>query len=232
MRIVTWNCNMAFRNKRAKVLGWDPDVLVIQEAENPNHKGSWNKFTDWAWIGDNPNKGLAIFTRNGHAIDPINAPATDAEYVLPVTVAGRTIVGVWAMNDKSNPEQRYIGQVHTALQDYSELVNAETIVAGDFNWNVQWDESPKSPLVGGFADVTSTLNACGLMSAYHGATDDELGEETKSTFFMHKKQDRPYHTDYIFAPSSVIESDAVRVGHFNNWIDASDHMPVMLDTSE
>jgi len=61
MRIVTWNCNMAFRNKRAEILDWDPDILVIQESESPAHNGSWDEFTDWAWIGDNPSKGLAIF---------------------------------------------------------------------------------------------------------------------------------------------------------------------------
>jgi len=136
------------------------------------------------------------------------------------------------MNDNSNSEQRYIGQVHTALQDYSELIDADTIIAGDFNWNVQWDESPKSPLIGDFADVTATLNDHGLKSAYHGSTGDEFGDETNPTFFMHKNQDRPYHTDYVFAPHSGIESDAVRVGQFDDWIDVSDHMPVMLDIPE
>ena len=37
MRIVTWNCNGAFRKKysRLKIDDKYPDILVIQECENP-----------------------------------------------------------------------------------------------------------------------------------------------------------------------------------------------------
>jgi len=230
MRIVTWNANMAFRNKKHDILDWNPDVLVIQESENPAHNGDWGEFDDWAWVGDNPNKGLAVYTRNGHTIDRIDTATTTAEYFHPVTVAGRTIIGVWAMNDKDTPSRRYIGQVHTALQDYDGLIDSDTIVAGDFNWNVQWDENPKSALVGDFGDVAGVLNDNGLVSAYHSSAGIEYGGEPCSTFFMHKKESKPYHTDYVFAPSGIVESGSVRVGRFDEWIDASDHMPVLLDT--
>ena len=37
--LTTWNCNMAFRKKKDQILRYDPDVLVVQECENPylNH---------------------------------------------------------------------------------------------------------------------------------------------------------------------------------------------------
>jgi len=46
---------------------------------------------------------------------------------------------------------------------------------------------------------------------------DEFGEETEATFYMHKKKERPYHIDYIFAPRRLIESDIkVTVGGYDD----------------
>ena len=36
MRIITWNCNMAFRKKASCILPLDPDLLVIPECECPD----------------------------------------------------------------------------------------------------------------------------------------------------------------------------------------------------
>jgi endonuclease/exonuclease/phosphatase family metal-dependent hydrolase len=60
---------------------------------------------------------------------------------------------------------------------------------------------------------------------------DEFGEETEVTFYMHKKEERPYHIDYAFVPSHRINSEAeVTVGRYDDWIDASDHMPLVVET--
>ena len=66
--IATWNCNMAFREKKGQILEEDIDILVIPECENPTTTGDWDEFTDWEWIGENENKGLGVFTRNGISI--------------------------------------------------------------------------------------------------------------------------------------------------------------------
>jgi endonuclease/exonuclease/phosphatase family metal-dependent hydrolase len=109
------------------------------------------------------------------------------------------------------------------------LVDENTVVAGDFNWNVTWDESPDSPLRGDFADVRRALNGVGLLSAYHAVRGDEFGEETEATFHMHKKEDRPYHIDYAFVPGHRIgQETGVMVGRYDDWIDASDHMPLLV----
>jgi endonuclease/exonuclease/phosphatase (EEP) superfamily protein YafD len=146
----------------------------------------------------------------------------------------RDVLAVWAMDDETNPRKRYIGQVYTALQQYRSFVESSAIVAGDFNWNVQLDESPKSPLCGNFAQTVRILNEIGLESVYHSRAGVEFGEEDDPTFFMHKKRGRPYHIDYIFAPEGVTESvREYTVGTYDKWIDASDHMPaiVRFDTS-
>lgn len=227
-RLVTWNCNMAFRNKKDQLLEYDPDVLVIQECENPSKTGNWSGFTDWQWIGENEDQGLGVFTRNGIDIDG----ATEIEvsrHVLAIETDVIDLLAVWAMNDEINPSQRYIGQVHTTITNHPELLDGETSVVGDFNWNAIWDESPKSPLCGDFSDTVSLLSEHGLQSAYHHATEEAFGEENSSTFYMHKKETRPYHIDYAFLPETAVESAAVTVGEYDDWMGASDHMPLLLD---
>ena len=67
MKIVTWNCNGAFRKKYHAIENMQADILVIQECEDP--ACSTNKYVDWAgeylWKGENKNRGIGIFSRNG-----------------------------------------------------------------------------------------------------------------------------------------------------------------------
>ena len=228
MKLATWNCNQAFREKQHHLLNFEPDIAVVPECENPAEKGSWSDFTDWRWVGDDPNQGLAVFTRNDIAITN-SREIGEADYFLHVETDVGDVLAVWAMNDEENPRRRYIGQVHTALENNPELVDEETIVAGDFNWNVIWDESPKSPLCGDFDDVRGALNQKGIYSAYHAVCDDEYGEETEATFYMYKKEERPYHIDYTFVPQGLLESNIkMTIGEYDDWIDASDHMPLVV----
>jgi exonuclease III len=232
--IATWNCNMAFREKKGLVLKHDPDILIVQECENPDAVGEWDEFSDWRWTGDNKNKGLGIFCRNGLEIESVLSQDSDTRYALPVRITGgRAVLGIWAMNDEKNPRQRYIGQVYTALSDYREFLSSDSIVAGDFNWNIIWDESPDGPLCGDFVETVDILSEIGLVSSYHRLTGTKYGNEDSPTFFMHKKQDRPYHTDYLFMPEDfTYDVDNLIVGSFEDWIDASDHMPVIVEIDD
>ena len=228
MRLTAWNCNQAFRWKQQHLLDLEPDIAVVPECEHPEAKGDWSAWTDWRWTGDDQHRGLGVFTRNGVAISDTTKIA-EADHFLHVETDAVDVLAVWAMTNKENPRQRYIGQLHTALETHPELVDGETVVAGDFNWNVTWDESPNSPLCGDFADVRAPLNQNGVCSAYHAVCSDEFGEETKATFHMHKKEDRPYHIDHAFAPGHRIGQETeVRVGRYDDWIGASDHMPLLV----
>ncbi|WP_276299862.1 endonuclease/exonuclease/phosphatase family protein [Halorussus lipolyticus] len=229
--LATWNCNMAFRKKRDQILRYDPDLLVIQECENPETKGDWSEFSDWVWVGENANKGLGVFARNGITLELTDDEKTESRYVIPVKVDGaRDLLAVWAMNDETNPRKRYIGQVYTALEQYHEFVASGAIVAGDFNWNVIWDESPKSPLRGNFAETVELLNDLGLRSVYHHHTDAEFGDEEDPTFVMHKKREKSYHIDYIFAPEGAVTGMRnYSIGTYDDWIDASDHVPTVVE---
>lgn len=229
MRLITWNCNQAFRRKQHRLFDLEPDIVVVPECENPAEKGDWSGWTDWWWTGDDPHKGLGVFTRTGIDITN-NTEIDEADHFLPVETDAADVLAVWAMNDRENPRQRYIGQVHTVLENRPELVAGNTVVAGDFNWNVMWDESPNSPLCGDFAGVREALNENGLYSAYHAARGDDFGEETEATFYMHKKEERPFHIDYAFVPGREIETGAdVIIGKYADWIGASDHVPLLVD---
>ena len=66
MRLITWNCNGAFRRKREQIDALDADVLVIQECEDPAQSNQ--DYLSWAdnyvWTGNGKNKGIGIFPRS------------------------------------------------------------------------------------------------------------------------------------------------------------------------
>lgn len=66
MKIISWNCNGAFRKKFDYISILNADIYIIQECENPVESKD-QKYQEWAanyiWIGDHKNKGLAIFAR-------------------------------------------------------------------------------------------------------------------------------------------------------------------------
>jgi exonuclease III len=230
MKIVSWNVNMAFRKKKQHLLKHDPDVLLIQECEYPEHNGTWVEFDDWEWVGDNKNKGIGIYTRNGYTLERI-PEEVPAQYFLPVKIPEEslTLVNVWAMNNTKRQEKRYIGQLWTALQHY-DFVDEKTVIAGDINWNVQWDSSPKYELVGNYMDVITKLNEHGLCSVYHKLSGEDYGDESEPTFFMHRKEDKPFHTDHIFLANSLVDSiTEFEVGAYTEWSEYSDHMPIIIE---
>ena len=75
MKIITWNCNGALRNKFNNLSELSADIYIVQECEDPartEHK----EYSEWAqnhlWIGDNKNKGVGIFAGAGIDLTPLN----------------------------------------------------------------------------------------------------------------------------------------------------------------
>lgn len=189
MRIVTWNCNRAFRKKcKSVVVAFDPDIMIIQECEEPDklHSMIEDRY-NVLWIGENKNMGLSIISKDYLKIKKLSIDDGRVSYMLLIQISDTfKIAAFWAMNDKVDSMQRYIGQVWVGLNKYLDELDEKTIVIGDFNWNVIWDRSNK-PLYGNLFDVISLLKEYQIESSYHYLLDKNFGEETDKTFFMHKK---------------------------------------------
>ena len=56
MRLITWNCQGAFRKKANIILTQQPDILVVQECEHPDKlvfSSTTQRPNDFLWFGDN-----------------------------------------------------------------------------------------------------------------------------------------------------------------------------------
>ena len=179
MKIITWNCQMAFRKKCEEVLNFQPDLLIIPECEN-EAKLQFGKLTpkpnDFFWYGDNPHKGIGIFSYSDFKfqLSPLFNPAF--RYVIPLKVSGRkefNLIAIWAMPNKKKHKQRYIGQVWSALQYYKKMLAEDTIIIGDFNGNQIWD---KNSYTGNFTETLHFLEELDFKSLYHLAYKEQYGK--------------------------------------------------------
>ena len=234
MRIATWNCNRAFRRKAEKALSMDPDILVVQECENPdsiNGKKIGFEFSDWKWFGDKDSQGVGLFLRKGFKIQEYKWFDPEIKYIRPFRISCRdlnfVVVPVWT-NNPDSPTFNYIGQVWKWLKKYkSKLYNRNCLILGDFNSNSRWDVADRW---WNHSDVVRILGDIGIKSLYHEMYDMKQGEERDYTFYMHRKVNKPYHIDYIFG-SKIFQNTLTnfQIGDYSEWKEYSDHCPIVSD---
>lgn len=147
MRLVTWNCNGRLRDKVSAIKQLDADVYIIQECEDPERVSKqstgYNNFcSNFAWTGEDKNKGLGVFSKyklrkRQNELDDSFGQRT-LKWFLPLDIDdGLSIVGVWA-HRAGGGEFRYIGQFYKYLKNnLPELTHS--IIIGDFNSNAIWD---------------------------------------------------------------------------------------------
>lgn len=250
MRIVSWNCNGALRKKLAPLDSLDADIFIIQECEDPAR--STKAYQDWAknylWKGESKNKGIGIFARSGIDILPLNwfntfeikgldsqSKATtwntnDLKLFLPFSVNARyNILAAWTKGSRDHTFG-YIGQLWKYLKLHShEIVRNQTMIVGDLNSNSIWDEEDRW---WNHSDVVSELYELGLKSLYHSESDEKQGCESQATFFLQRKIEKPYHIDYAFIPEAKIDHSDIEIGKPSEWIEFSDHMPLIINLGE
>jgi len=233
MKIVTWNCNGALRNKFQHLSEFEADIFIVQECENPaqaNHK----EYAEWAknhlWIGSNKNKGLGIFATENLKIETIDWSNTftdhTVKYFLPCLVNDNfQLLAVWAHQNNS-PNFGYIGQLWKYLQINKQHFK-NILVAGDFNSNAIWDQWDRW---WNHSDVVRELQEIGIRSLYHHHFKEEQGKESVPTFFMNRKTSKPYHIDYIFGSSEFEDRlTKLQIGELEKWIKISDHLPLVSE---
>lgn len=226
MRIITWNCNMAFRKKADLILSYSPDILIVPECEHPDkiRFPVEKQPTDVVWYGDNLNKGLGVFCFSEFRFKLLEWHNPEIKTILPIRVTGGpfsfTMFAIWT-------RRRYIRQLWKALRCYEEMIGLNrTLLIGDFNSNSIWDKKHRYDT---HSDMVEELKIKDITSAYHHFYGLLQGQEEHPTLSMFRHRDKPYHIDYCFATRDFVnELQAVEVGGYDQWHKYSDHTPLIL----
>lgn len=235
MKIVSWNCNGAFRKKFESISKLDADIYIIQECEDPSRANN-KEYSDWAenylWLGDTKNKGIGIFAKPRISIEKLNWTNSfkdhTVKYFLPCIInMDFQLLGVWTHKNKS-PNFGYMGQFWKYLQTNLSQFD-KIIIAGDFNSNAIWDEWDRW---WNHSDVVEMLKTKKIESLYHTVFNEKQGEETKPTFFLQRKKEKSYHIDYYFVSEHFHNSADLEIGKFEEWIQISDHVPIIYEQTK
>ncbi|HEX9459270.1 MAG TPA: hypothetical protein VGA84_09010 [Thermoanaerobaculia bacterium] len=227
MRLVTWNCCRGRAEAKLPLLATlNPSIAVVQECGRPSDDNH-----SCLWFGDRPRQGVAILGSSEYRIEPIK-PRRAPRYHLPIQVTGPRsffLLAVWSVK---NPKYPYVKSLIRSVELYRKVIRAQpTVIIGDFNSNAIWNRKRE-----GTRDhraLVTMLSKLGLVSAYHHFFGEEQGSETRPTFYLLWKENRPYHIDFCFIPESwTADIRSVSVGSYADWSASSDHRPLVVELSE
>jgi endonuclease/exonuclease/phosphatase family metal-dependent hydrolase len=168
-----------------------------------------------------------VFAKQGLHLEPVPLKTSPLELFLPCRLnASASLLAVWTRQANS-PTFGYIGQLWKFLEGHSDFLKAENaLLIGDLNSNACWDVWDRW---WNHSDVVTRLQDLGLQSIYHLSHDEAQGQESRPTFYMHRKSNRPYHIDYAFLSEALLSGAECEVGDPNSWLEVSDHMPIVLE---
>ncbi len=233
MKLISWNCQGAFRKKVDTILLQQPDLLIVQECEHPDlliFNSSTPKPKDFLWFGDNKHKGLGVFSYGDYKLELLDDHNPEIKIISPISVLGErinfTLFAIWAHNP-NDPDGQYVEQVWKAIHQYDHLLNNERIIlTGDFNSNTIWDRKNR---MANHSAVVDKLALKNIYSAYHRYFNQVQGKEDHPTFFLQRNKNKPYHLDYCFASKDLYDKVTnIQIGSFENWIQHSDHTPIII----
>ena len=118
-----------------------------------------------------------------------------------------------------------MGQFWKYLQSNLDLLN-DVIIGGDFNSNAIWDQWDRW---WNHTDVVNILAEKDIKSIYHLKSGEQQGQESTPTFWLQKNKEKPYHIDYFFVGRKFQQPKKFKVELRNNWIELSDHVPLILE---
>ncbi len=232
MRFITWNCQVGgFRRKAAKIAPYAPDVLVVPEVENierelffdgPNQPTFRLRCSGKGW-----RRALGIFSYSAVRLDPVARPDEDLPTFARLAATGKGInfqvIAVWTYRVEDSAES--YRQAHKGIVRHRDWIeSAPTVLLGDFNTSAAYGKGEH------WNELEQALADIGIVSAYHEHTGETPGKETKPTYFHKRQAASPAHLDYCFIPRAWVDRlRNVEVGAFEDWRDASDHMPLIVD---
>ena len=232
MKFLSWNCNCKFREKFHLLDEYKPDVMIVQECEDPERSfdkeyKSWAK--NYIWIGDNKNKGLGVFANKNINLKKLPIPSSNYKLFLPILINNKhTLIGVWT-KASTTKKNGYINQLYNFLAENKNILDfSKIIIAGDWNSNAQWDS--KRP-TGNHSNVVSLLNKKNVHSAYHYLNEVDHGSELEPTFYHYRDKTKAFHIDYIFLNKNWLEKPySFSIFNSDPWLKYSDHVPIVFDS--
>ena len=233
MKLITWNCQGAFRKKIAHLTDLQPTLVAIQECECPSKllfPRDCPLPDDFLWQGENLDKGVGVFAYGNLRLTLDERYDPTIHHCIPIRVSGDLdlhLLAVWAMGHKQKARS-YVGQVYHAVHYYADFLRErEAVVLGDFNSNAIWDRERK---VSNHTALVGALGAANLVSVYHTYFDEAPGHERQPTYFHHRSPHNGYHLDYCFVPKSWLgRLQTVTVGASDPWCEYSDHTPLRAE---
>jgi exonuclease III len=232
VRIVVWNCRMAFAQKRSLLYHLLPDVAVIPECSRSSMQLCKPDGFESCWWGENQNKGLGVVVAKPWSLEVCRPPRQ--KWIAPVRVHGPDpflLIAVWATQVGTVREANYVGQIYEAILRHPRWFQGDvpTVIGGDFNSNAIFDARRRKR---NHSAVVRMLADRDLVSAYHAVFSEEHGAESRPTYYFWHRQDRPFHLDYIFLPRAWANRiQSFEVGSHDRWSAASDHMPLVVEIS-
>ena len=112
------------------------------------------------------------------------------------------------------------------IEEYKEYIDKNTIIAGDFNSNKQWDNLFNRKYNHSY--LLNLLNNLDFISVYHNFYNQKQGEETAPTHYYHRNKEKSFHIDFMFIHKDR-NIQSFSLGNFNDWISLSDHIPLFTE---
>ena len=146
IRLITWNCNKAFRKKAEFILTENPDILIVPESES-SKKLKFDKGVmipnDAFWYGENPNQGIGVYSYSDFKISIMKEHNPDFRFIVPLLIKNNdlefVLLAIWCQ--KPNHGVNYGLYTWNAINYYTELLNnKKVILAGDLNSSSIWDK--------------------------------------------------------------------------------------------
>ena len=225
MRVATWNCCGKFRQKAQHIVPLKPDILAVQEVEalgdDPKFTGDFQPtYSHRAVLRPIP-KSIGMFSYTDTSLEALCVMPGVRCYRAQYRDQRFQVMAVWT-SVSATGKQDY-RQLHEALDHHEGWIRQmPTIVLGDFNQSAGYK---------GWPSLLKLLEGVGLASAYHSYFDKEgFGQETRPTHYHKRQQDKGYHLDYCFLPKEWIPMiERVEVGTYSDWVQISDHVPLIVD---
>jgi exodeoxyribonuclease III len=238
VRLVSWNCGSGFHRKISALSALAPDVAIVQECADLGtlaRKAPEFAPNDALWTGNNPNRGLGVFSFGPYRLARAGSDDPSITYALPTRVLGPStfnLVALWSHYGTTPMRVASLGPTLLAIHAFSGfLMERPSIVTGDLNNHVRWDRPGKAS---NHAATVAASAELGLVSAYHAFFGLEQGAERHPTLYWRdrSRSGPTFHIDYVFVPKVATGLlQRVAVGSYAKWIakGLSDHAPVIVD---